>query len=62
MFGDEDVYAGRDVYTTTVKCISMKGKAYRIDNKDLMNIIKNKSTAFSVFGNAALNKDIDVLK
>ena len=62
LIGDEDLFAERVNYTTTVRWVSTKGKLYCISNVDLINLIKGKSNSYAAFGKGALSKDMDVLK
>ena len=62
LIGDEDLFAERESYSTTVRCVSTKGKLYWIDNTDLLNLIKPKNNSYTTFGKGALSKDMEVLK
>ena len=62
MIGDEDAFSERKYYSTTIRWASTKGRVYYINNKDLHNIIQNKSISYELFGKEALSKDVEILK
>lgn len=62
IIGDEDAYADRTKYTTTVKCASNTGKLFMISKDELITRVKEKVDSWKILAQNAIDKEIKVLK